>query len=159
MDSIQRLMSTLVRDGDDAIIVNWNRGLHVLQPFTADRAALQRGVEAMQKKITNQSQMQFGKMRAFTDAANNIRTSQTSGGRYSMQQAYDDSIAEWQVYATEVRDQQSQLMADVSSLFSILAGSDRKKVFLFLAGELQESPGLDVLAQINAVFEQNGFRA
>jgi VWFA-related protein len=157
MDSIQRLMSTLVREGDDAMIVNWNRGLHVVQPFTADRGALQHGVEAMQKKIANQSQMQFDKMRVISDTGNNIRTSQTSAGRYSMQQAYDDSVMEWQNYATELRNQQSQLMTDVSSLFSVLAGSDRKKVFLFLAGELQESPGLDVLAQLNSTFEQNGF--
>src|SRR6476469_1721185 len=51
IDSIQRLMSTLVREGDDAMIVTWNRGLQVVQPFTSDHAVLQHGVEVMQKKI------------------------------------------------------------------------------------------------------------
>src|SRR5690242_15859597 len=45
MDSIQRLMSTLVRDGDDAMIVSWDHNLNVVQPFTSDRAGLQHGVE------------------------------------------------------------------------------------------------------------------
>jgi VWFA-related protein len=158
MDSIQRLMSTLVRDGDDAMIVSWNHSLNVVQPFTSDRAVLQRGIEVMQKRIANASLMNFEKAQAVNAAASNIQTSRESGGRYLMETAYEDSIAHWSNYATDVRNQQSQLMDAVSHLFSLLAGSDRKKVFLFLSGELQESPGLDVLAQINSMFEQAGFR-
>ena len=156
MDSIQRLMSTLVREGDDAMIVNWNHGLNVVQPFSSDRAALQRGIEAMHKKISNASLMKFDKSRVLNAASNNIRTSIQSQGIYTMQQAYDDSVAIWSNYATDVRNQESQLMDSVSHLFAVLAGSDRKKVFLFLSGELQESPGLDVLAQLDSMFEQQG---
>ena len=151
-------MSTLVREGDDAMIVTWNHSLQVVQPFTSDRAGLQRGVEAMQKKITNASLMNFEKTRVLDAASNNIRTSLQSQGRYLMSQAYEDSVALWSNYANDVRNMQSQLMGSVSSLFSVLAGSDRKKVFLFLSGELQESPGLDVLAQIDSMFEQQGMR-
>ena len=158
IDSIQRLMSTLVRDGDDAMIVNWGRGMQVVQPFTSDRAALQHGVKAIQKKIADAASMQFQKTRVISNAENNIRTSIQSQGRYSMQQAYEDSVADWTNYAADLRNQQSQLMTDVSRLFSVLAGSDRKKVFLFLAGELQEMPGMDVLAQIDSLFEQQGIR-
>ncbi len=156
IDSIQRLMSTLVREGDDAMIVNWNRSLKVIQPFTSDRAALQHGVEAMQKKVSNASLMNFEKTQVLEAASNNIQTSLQSGGRYPMQKAYDDSVAQWMTYAADLRNVQSQLMSSVSSLFSVLAGSDRKKVFLFMAGELQESPGLDVLAQIDSMFQQQG---
>src|SRR5437763_3068551 len=158
IDSVQRLMSTLVRDGDDAMIVSWNRSLQVVQPFTSDRAALQHGIETMQKKITNASLVNFEKTRILDAASNNIRTSIQSQGRYSMQQAYEDAVAVWSNYATDVRNTDSQLMSSVSSLFSVLAGSDRKKVFLFMAGELQDSPGLDALAQINSMFEQQGVR-
>jgi VWFA-related protein len=158
MDSVQRLMSTLVRDGDDAMIVTWNRGLQVVQPFTGDRAMLQRGVEAMHKKITNASLMKFEKQRVISGAGNNIRMSIESQGRYTMRQAYEDSVALWTNYATDLRNQDAQLMADVSRLFSVLAGSDRKKVFLFLSGELQETPGMDVLAQIDSMFEQQNIR-
>jgi VWFA-related protein len=158
MDSIQRLMSTLVRDGDDAMIVTWNRGLNVVQPFTGDRATLQRGIEAMQKRITNSSLMRFEKQRVISAADNNIRTSIQSQGRYLMEQAYEDAVAVWTNYAADLRNQQSQLMDDVSHLFSVLAGSDRKKVFLFLSGELQETPGMDVLAQVDSMFEQQNIR-
>lgn len=158
MDSVQRLMSTLVRDGDDAMIVTWNRGLQVVQPFTGDRAMLQRGVEAMHKKITNASLMKFEKQRVISGAGNNIRMSIESQGRYTMHQAYEDSVALWTNYATDLRNQDAQLMVDVSRLFSVLAGSDRKKVFLFLSGELQETPGMDVLAQIDSMFEQQNIR-
>jgi VWFA-related protein len=156
IDSIQRLMSTLVRDGDDAMIVTWNHSLQVVQPFTSDRAALQHGIEVMQKKITNASLLNFEKTRVLDAGSNNIRTSTQSQGQYTMQQAYDDALALWSNYAAEVRDRNSQLMSSVSSLFSVLAGSDRKKVFLFMAGELQDSPGLDVLAQLDSMFEQAG---
>lgn len=154
IDSIQRLMSTLVREGDDAMIVNWNRSLKVIQPFTSDRTALLHGVEAVQKKVSNASLMNFEKSQILEAASNNIQTSLQSGGRYPMQKAYDDSVAQWMTYAADLRNIQSQLMSSVSSLFSVLAGSDRKKVFLFMAGELQESPGLDVLAQIDSMFQQ-----
>jgi VWFA-related protein len=156
IDSIQRLMSTLVRGGDDAMIVTWNHSLQVVQPFTSDHAALQHGIEVMQKKITNAPLMNFEKTLVLDAASNNIRTSIQSKGQYSMQQAYDDAVATWSNYATDVRNMDSQLMSSVSSLFSVLAGSDRKKVFLFMAGELQDSPGLDVLAQMDSMFEQQG---
>ncbi len=156
--SIERLMSTLVRNGDDAMIVQWNHDLQIVQPFTSDRAALQHGVEEMQKRVTNASLMNFEKTRAINDAQNNIQTSRESQGRYPMRQAYDDSVTMWSTYAAGLRNQQAQLMNGVAQLFGSLAGTDRKKVFLYLGGELQESPGLDVLTQINSLFEQQGIR-
>jgi VWFA-related protein len=151
--SLQRLMSTLVREGDDAMIVSWNNSMQVVQPFTSDRATLQRGVEAMQKTLTNAAGANFEKTRVVNVAANNIATATETGGRYSMQKAYEDAVAMWTDYAADVRNRHSQMMESVARLLSVLAGSDRKKVFLFMAGELQQDPGLDVLAQINGMFE------
>jgi VWFA-related protein len=154
MESIQRLLATLVRDGDDAMIVDWYRAPHVIQPFTSDRAALDRGVGVMRKRMADAASMNFEKGRVISEAENNIRNSIQSQGRYTMHQAYEDSVASWTNYATELRNVQSNLMSTVTQMFSALAGSDRKKVFLYLGGELQESPGLDVLAEIDSLFEQ-----
>ncbi|HEY2321895.1 MAG TPA: hypothetical protein VGJ82_03440 [Thermoanaerobaculia bacterium] len=114
--------------------------------------------EVMQKKTAGASVTQFEKTRVVSAAENNIRTSLVSQTGiqpvYPMPQAYEDSLQDWTNYAADLRNQQHQLMSDVSSLFSVLAGSDRRKVFVFLAGELQETPGLDVLAQIDALFEK-----
>jgi VWFA-related protein len=154
MDSIQRMLSTLVRDGDDAMIVNWNRGLQVEQPFTGDRAALDRALVGLRKKIANAASFNAEKTRVLFMAEGGQRTAKDSQGGYSMKQAYEDAIALWSNYATDVRNGQANLMNAVTHMFSVLAGSDRKKVFLFLGGELQQSPGLDVLAQIDKMFEK-----
>ena len=158
IDSIQRLLSTLVRDGDDAMIVNWTRGLEVVQPFTGDRAALDRGFDSVRKKIANSAAGNFEKRRVISAGENNIRTSIQSQGRYSMQQAYEDTLDMWSNYAADLRTTESNLMDVLKHMFSVLAGSDRKKVFLFLGGELQESPGVDVLNVIDSMFQQQGVR-
>jgi VWFA-related protein len=140
MDSIQRMLSTLVRDGDDAMIVNWNRGLQVEQPFTSDRAALDRALVGLRKKIANAASFNAEKTRVLFMAKSSI--------------VYEDAIDLWSNYATDLRNGQANLMNAVTHMFSVLASSDRKKVFLFLGGELQESPGLDVLAQIDKWFKK-----
>jgi VWFA-related protein len=158
IDSIQRMLSTLVRDGDDAMIVNWTRGLEVVQPFTGDRAALDRALEGMRKKIANSAAVNFDKRRVVSAGENNIRTSIQSKGIYPMQKAYDDTMDMWRNYAADLRANQSNLMGIVTHMFSVLAGSDRKKVFLFLGGELEESPGVDVLNVVDSMFQQQGIR-
>ena len=158
LDSIQHLLSTLVRDGDDAMIVNWTRGLEVVQPFTGDRAAIDRALDSVRKKIANSAAGNFDKTRVISAGENNIRTSIETQGRYSMRQAYEDTVDMWRNYAADLRTTQSNLMEVLKHMFSVLAGSDRKKVFLFLGGELQESPGLDVLNAVDSMFEQQGVR-
>src|ERR1051326_4379637 len=97
-DSIQRLLSTLVRNGDDAMVVNWNHSLSVVQPFTSDRATLKRSIDSMQKTISNATLINFQKTGVLSDAQNNIQMSKMSQGRYPMSQAYSDSMATWTAY-------------------------------------------------------------
>jgi len=42
--SIERSLDTLLRPGDEAMVVPWYRGLRIEQPFTTDLASLRSGI-------------------------------------------------------------------------------------------------------------------
>lgn len=152
IDSIQRSLATLVRDGDDAMIVNWSRSLEVVQPFTTDHAAIERGVAALRKRVADAPTFNADKSRVVSYAQEAINFTHQATGRYTIDRAYSDSMATWRAYADLLRASQVQLIDAIAQMFSSLNGNDRKKVFLFLGGELQERPGLDVLQQIDTMF-------
>ena len=153
VDSIQRSLSTLIRDGDDAMIVNWSRVLEVVQPFTTDRMALDSAVAKLRKRVADAPSVNAEKSRVIGYAQEAINFANQARGRYTIAQAYSDSMATWRTYAESLRVSQLQLIKAVSQMFSTLSGNDRKKVFLFLGGELQERAGVDVLQQIDAMFQ------
>jgi VWFA-related protein len=152
-EAIRDSLARLLRPGDDAMVVSWNRKPEVMQPFTSDRSALDRALTELRKRIGEAGSMNAQKSQVIAYANNALSTSRSSRGRYPIAQAYNDSLTAWRAYAESMRLTQKLLLKSVGEMLSTLSGNDRKKVFLFLGGELQERPGIDVLSQIDSMFQ------
>ena len=159
VEAVRKGLNKLLRPGDDAMIVNWNRNIEVVQPFTADLGAINKGVDSLKERLSNAASAVNERNLVVNYASDSIARVRSSRGRYTMAQAYSDSIASWTAYAENIRHTEKLLIEATGQMLSTLASDDSKKVFIFVGGELQERPGLDVLQQIESMFQSAGFMA
>ena len=157
VEAIRKGLNKLLRPGDDAMIVNWNRNVEVVQPFTADLGAINKGVDSLKERLSNAASVVNDRNMTVNYAADCISRVRSSRGRYTMAQAYSDSIATWTAYAESIRQTEKLLIDATGQMLSTLATDESKKVFIFVGGELQDRPGLDVLQQIDSMFQGAGF--
>lgn len=157
VEAVRKGLNKLLRPGDDAMIVNWNRSVEVVQPFTADLGAVNKGVDALKERLGNAASLVNDRNMVISFAADAISRSRSSRGRYPIAQAYSDSIASWTAYAENIRHTEKTLIDTTGQMLSTLASDDSKKVFIFVGGELQDRPGIDALQQIDSMFQGAGY--
>jgi len=151
--ALEKSMSQIIRDGDEAMIVFWNRGLEIVAPFTSDRAELLRRFRAAAKESSGGMSLETTRTRILNHASQMLADAAApSQNKISVPRAYNESIASARDFAEEVYAIEVQMLGDLSRMIGTLAGVEGKKAMIFLGAELPDQPGLEVFQQIDALF-------
>jgi VWFA-related protein len=156
----------LLRDGDEAMVLEYYRDRRVMTDLTSDRAAIHRALDAAAAGPAFGAQRQVARDRVLTHATEVIGFAKDNlkplpGGALrqvfmTMEQAYTDAKATAKLHADEVFASQRRLLGVLFQTVSSMAGLEGKKVLLFVGAELRQRPGLDVLDDVDALFRQAG---
>jgi VWFA-related protein len=147
---IERALTTMLRPGDDAMIVSWNQQTEVLQQFTADRAELSAALAKARKFTTSVNTIPWQRNEAVSFA--NTMIAAVQEGKMSVREAYSGSVGKARAYAEFILSTERALLKTMIQSIRLLSGVEGKKVFIFVGGELQERPGLDVFQLIDRLF-------
>jgi VWFA-related protein len=146
-ESIDRSLDTLLRPGDEAMVVAWYRGLKIEQPFTSDLAALRGGITRVAETgagMTYESDRQHIRARC-------TQLLQDSGYR-DPQGAFDNCVGMVQSYAEELTMIESHLIASTSSVLAMLGGMEGKKAMIYAGAALPKRPARELLVFADNLF-------
>jgi VWFA-related protein len=152
-DALEKAMNEIIRDGDEAMIVLWNRRLQLVTPFTSDRAELVRQFRQAAKESSGGISLEMNRTRILSHAQQMIQDAIAPGqNKISIPRAYAESISSAQQFAEEIYAIESAMLDDLDRTIDTLAGVDGKKALIFLGAELPENPGRDLLQQLDGMF-------
>jgi len=153
--ALENSLGTLMRPGDEAMIVFWDRNQEVIAPFTSDRAELIRKFKEAAGHTGGGMTANSARSRVIEHASQMLADAKAPSTRkISFQQAYDESAGGARAYAEELYASETRLLGGVKRMLTSLAGVEGKKVFIFLGAELAENPGLDLIQQVDAMFQE-----
>ncbi len=152
--SVEKFLDKLFRPGDQAMVVAWNRGLHIIVPFTDDSARIRKGLSNASKLSGGGVQMDSDKVsfrREVQDMIDNARASRSRNGQ-EMQQVYDQSESMARAHAEHLFYAEKALTSAMSTMITTLAGLEGKKAMVFIGGQLPDRPGFDMFQWIDQTF-------
>jgi VWFA-related protein len=150
LDATVHALDTIMRPGDDAMIITWDRRSKIVQPFTTDVSAVKRALENARKLTASVSTISWQKD-AVASYANDM-LNEVASGRMTVANAYSQSVGKARDYAEWLRATERFLLRSLADATSMLSGLEGKKLIIFVGGELQERPGLDVFMTVDSLF-------
>ncbi len=150
IDSIQKALVSLMRPGDDAMIAMWNRHFETVQQFTTDYASIKRSLEDARTYGAAASAIPAQRANVIAEAQAMLAAARE--GRMKMADAYADSVSAARAYAEWMRQTELVLLKSMTQAVSMLSGVEGRKILIFVGGELQERPGLDVFQLVDGLF-------
>ncbi len=153
IDSIEKSLVSLMRPGDDAMIATWNRHFETVQQFTTDYASVKRALEDARRYGASASAIPVLRANVMSEAQSMLAAARE--GRMRMADAYSAAVSAARSYAEWMRQTEMLLLKSMTQSVSMLSGVEGRKILIFVGGELQERPGLDVFQLVDGLF--NGF--
>lgn len=139
IESLRRFIDREIHEGDTASVIAWMRGVHVLAPFTGDKAALQHGVAVLAARLTT----------ATAEREENIIKQQCimwqqsdRGARAFGGSGRTNCFSQVDQYEAESRAMLRDRVNDLRKVITSMAGVEGKKVLVIAGAELPEQPGL-----------------
>lgn len=152
MESIRRYIETM-RPEDRAMIVAWRMGLHVVTPFTNDRAVLQKGLEDIARigPAGEGSDRAAANLRRQVDdlVETVIREENETRPLLTWEEAYAQSNEMVKRYAIQLEAQQGKLLDAITQASEAMAGTEGKRVLVFVGQTLAGRPGSELYRYIN----------
>lgn len=140
--SIDKQLDQIVRDGDEAMVATWSRGLRIVQPFTSDRAALRAAMKevgrngAVSISLATQRKMAQDRVNDVLQAA-----------QFARRPVNPDELASVvRAYADEVSLNARLLLDAVNTTLTAMSGMEGKKVLVFAGAHLPEKPAAELFA-------------
>ena len=164
-ESMTKFIETRMRPEDQAMIVVWRFGNHIVTPFTSDRLKLRQGLDSMSvfgpANVGNDAMM--FKVRRDIDelvaAAAEENAAPTGDSRavpniplVTWDQAYDQSRQIVHRFSEQLVIQQERLLDDATLIANGMAGLEGKKVFVFVGQHFQEHPGAELYRYVDNVY-------
>lgn len=153
--ALDKQLDDLLAEGGEAMIVTWNRS-RVVRPFTSDREWLRGQLEEDTRRGATGSFLGTERDQIVRNAQDLYTFARTNPRLMRIGEAYGDSVNAAQSYADALAHNQKLLLAALRHTLSALAGLEGKKVLIFVGGELQRSPALDVFQAIDAIYRPAG---
>lgn len=138
--AIDKQLDQIVRDGDEAMIATWSRGLRIVQPFTTDRSALRAAMKevgrngAVSINLATQRKMAQDRVNMVIQSANFARRQPTP----------DELASVVRAYADEVALNAKLLIESVNATITALSGMEGKKVLVFAGAHLPDKPAAEL---------------
>jgi VWFA-related protein len=138
---ISDFLTTNLLPGDQAMIVNWTGGaLHVRQPWTSDRAALDAALKALAGELGSAGQVQAEKQRAIRT----LRQFEAESQGPTPMVTYEVVDSAIRAYADSARHDIGQSVNAVNKLLASLSGVEGKKILIMATESLPTQVGAEL---------------
>ena len=133
---------------DQAMVVTWKLGVHVVTPFTNDKTVLKRGLADLQHFAPAgvSSSTAIVHLKAYMQQLIDIVLTSPANapGRMTFADAYDMSLRQVDTYSEQLLREQDGMLEALDRTIANLAGLDGKKVLLFVGAQLPQRPGAEM---------------
>ncbi|HVR40710.1 MAG TPA: VWA domain-containing protein, partial [Thermoanaerobaculia bacterium] len=149
--AIDKQLDELVREGDEAMIATWCRGLQINQPFTSDRVLLRAAMNKVARDGATANSLASQKQ-LVKDKINFMLTAQSMGrGRGGPQVSPDALASVVRAFADEVSLNAKLLIEAVNTTLTAMSGLEGKKAMVFAGAHLPDKPGADIFQWMRTI--------
>lgn len=160
LDHVAAFLDAVIEDSDRAMIVAFNDGLTIRQPFTSDADQLHSAIESF-RGSGSQGLLNANRFRQLQEQlAKQISAGESGGGgggggfsRASPVQppTYAEAMGDVRVYAQEELNRNNRLMLAVESLVNSLGGLEGRKAVVLVTNSLSRTPGREAFEFLEAI--------
>ncbi|HEY4642279.1 MAG TPA: VWA domain-containing protein [Thermoanaerobaculia bacterium] len=154
--AIDRSFNELFRPGDQAMVAAWNRGLHIVIPFTGDREKLRAAMRRYEKDAGGGAPIEFEREHVMANIAQVLQAEFDARGGNNEREAIAHAESLARSYAQSVSMNEKALVKAMSTTLTTLAGLEGKKVMLVAGQQLPSRPGLEVFQYVDQLFSGRG---
>lgn len=153
LEALEKSLDTLMRPGDQVMLVSWNNSREIAFPLTSDRSAILERFKAAQMQTTGAFVIEATKNQVI-DYATALLEEAKTGRRLKFTDAYSMSTASARSYAEQLWSAHKTMVLDLQRTIATMAGVEGKKVLVFLGAELPVNPGQDIFARVDSMYLQ-----
>lgn len=154
-EAVEKSLDTLLRPGDEAMIVFWQGQAQQLSPFTSNRQELISRFRDAAKRSGGGTSLDSMRTQIIDHAAMMIGDANVPASRrISHAQAYEISLGSARGFAEHLYVTQKNLIVGLERTLTTLAGVEGKKAMIFIGAELADNPGLELFQQIDSMYLQ-----
>ena len=137
LDDLRRFLTDGLAPTDRILLVTWDRGLAVRQPFTSDRAALGRALDQISKLSAHGNELERERRSALEEILETREVVMQTGGS-----PCDPRIAQPVYgYAESARSQVLQTIGGLTLVINSLSGVPGRKALLYVSDGFPATPG------------------
>ncbi|HVR42200.1 MAG TPA: VWA domain-containing protein [Thermoanaerobaculia bacterium] len=135
--SMKEFVREVLRPGDQAMVVTWNRSMKVRLPFTSDAVQIEQTLDA----ISGESALGIHAISERRQVQGQIRDAQR----------FQDAIMAARSYAQSIEHDLRQTVSSINSLMSTLGGVEGKKIMLVTSEGFPLQPGREMFYFIDDI--------
>lgn len=136
-ESMKEFARDVLRPGDEAMVVTWNRSLKIRVPFTSDAQQIQQALDTIAGETA------FG--------LQNLSERRSFEGRIRDARDFNDAVLIARQYAQSVEHDLRTTTATLNGLMSTLAGIEGKKIMVLSSEGIHIQPGREMFEYIEEV--------
>lgn len=155
-DSIGRALDKLMQPGDDAMVVSFFRGRRVVADLTSDRETIQKSLKDAAMHAGSTTTRMTAREHVIRNANEMLATARESPRLMRMEDAYRNAYSTATAYADQLYDLQKRLTVALQQTVASMAGLEGKKVLIYIGGDLQARPAVDVFDAVDMIFRPTG---
>jgi VWFA-related protein len=140
--SMMKQLDSLLHPGDEAMLVSWNRSMHIIEPFTTDLGRVRKALAKLEQRGGGGPNMDAGKdilKQRVSMLVDEVRMKRKPAGQ-ALQEAFDYVRA----YSMELFSIERNLAQSMNVALTTLAGVDGKKVMVYAGEHLPAHPGAEM---------------
>lgn len=144
--SVRKFLSTSVREGDQVLLVTWNRALKVRVPWTADVAAVDSALAGLEGELSSASVLMAERQRV-ERLMSKLAQEAKDGGKLAP--SFTEAIVAARGYAQSRRIDVMQATNALTRLLTSLTGVDGRKVLVMATDDLPTLVGADLFQHLD----------
>ena len=144
LDAADKFVNQRMQPEDQAMLVTWQLGLHVVTPFTSDKEVLKHGIVALERYAPTGQSADHAIVQLKREIQSWIDRALTGGTRgIGWDAAYAEALKVVDVYSEQLLQEQGHMLDALRRMIGNLAGLEGKKALLFISQNLPERPGAE----------------
>jgi len=140
---MKNFVDTVMRQGDEAMVVTFNRSMKVRVPFTRDTTYIKQTLDS----IAGESAMGPANHSEWKDVQGRIRDARS----------YDEAVGEARMYANQIEHDLRQSVSSLNALMSTLAGVEGKKILVLTSEGFPMQPGREAFYMVDEAGKDKGW--
>lgn len=158
----ERTLDRYLRKGDEAMVIASYRDRGVVTELTSDHDAVRRALREAATAPVGMPQRQLARERVTTNAselidlATNREVAPVAPAlkqqSITMAEAYRMSTGMARMHADELTGAQKRVLNALRRTIESMAGLEGKKILIFIGGDFQRRPGVDLLDAVDSLF-------